>query len=283
MKRRIRMGLLAFFVFACLHSGAAWAEPISVLTYNIWGLTIGGKAPWRFEEIGRRLERYEIVTIQEAWDKKTEALVSAAGFPHVARGKKPNSMVGGAGLITLSRHPVLESEFLEYRACAGMDCFADKGALRTRVVFPDGYALDVYNTHLNAWMKVGVDFGAKAREKEIVELAGWIRERSAGVPYLVMGDFNAVESSENYRQMRASFGALDVFRSFRPHDLGETWDPANSWVADFLKPMRVDYIWASGLGEGDVADSVMEFTAPVRDGKHLSDHYGLSAVIERPR
>eukprot|EP00878_Enallax_costatus_P034654 GHUV01038440.1.p2 GENE.GHUV01038440.1~~GHUV01038440.1.p2 ORF type:complete len:122 (+),score=40.74 GHUV01038440.1:259-624(+) len=115
---------------------------LSVLTFNIWGLWLVSK---RREERVRHIAEYlrtcreDVVLLQEVWvDADAQALIKAgkaAGLLHCTHFR---SGMFGAGLVTLSRHPIIRHQFWRY-AAAGFassvtcgDYYAGKGALQER-------------------------------------------------------------------------------------------------------------------------------------------------------
>lgn len=228
------------------------------------------------------------MALQEAWDSETEIIVKRAGFPYVARSRNSHRLIGGSGLITLSRFPIVQKEFVPFRTCAGADCLSNKGVLRTRLALPDGSSVDIYNIHMNAWLRFGYDLGSKVRRRQIRTLRRLVRDRSvaAGVRWLVLGDANAPEGSRNYRELREGLQALDAYRELNPNalaDPGFTYDRRNPWIPRLpekhFPSVRIDYIWlAPELGRG-LRETRLEFEEPVREGKPLSDHYGLSGRL----
>jgi sphingomyelin phosphodiesterase 2 len=132
---------------------------LSVLTLNIWGL-------WRVskkrEERVRLIAQYlrscteDVVLLQEVWvDADAQTLIragKAAGLTHCTHFR---SGIFGAGLVTLSRHPIIRHQFWRY-AAAGFassigcgDYYAGKGVGWVRLSTPLG-EVDVFNTHLHA-------------------------------------------------------------------------------------------------------------------------------------
>ncbi|MGE0616369.1 MAG: sphingomyelin phosphodiesterase [Bacteriovoracia bacterium] len=294
-----RKYFVALLLGALLAVPGADAAQLSILTYNVFGLPapVGGKAAkakWRFAEIAARLGDYDVVALQEAWDKPTADLIKKSDLPHHATGPKPQQLFGGNGLITLSRYPIVKKGFREFRDCTGFDCFAKKGVLWTRLNLGAGRALDVYNTHLNAWDKgIGGDEGMRVRMSQIMELGMFIWQNSSGVPFVLMGDMNAEADSPEYERIRALTHGVDVYRVAN----GASGDPEiahgptyvageNSWIPDFMKafvkPQRIDYIWVSGARDLKVREARRNYMLVDHDGErvNLSDHFGVETEID---
>jgi endonuclease/exonuclease/phosphatase family metal-dependent hydrolase len=280
-------------------SGDVRAESLRVLTYNIFGLppaiSKAGKERWRYPVIAQQISAYDIVVIQEAWDRDTRALVDESGFPYHAHGPKPHQLMGANGLVTLSKFPIKQVRFLEFEDCVGFDCFAKKGALMIRVELPSGREIVVVNTHLNAWSKdLSGDPGQRTRLKQIQQLLFWIWEQSPFDPVLLMGDFNADQDTQEYRRVQELGAFSDLYREHMQStgavgdDLaGFTYVPReNTWITGLTAAVgkqRLDYVWWSGKGRRarvDHAERAFRKTLPHgKDQVHLSDHYGIAVDI----
>lgn len=274
---------------ALVFSSLASAQPeMHVLTYNIWGLykSISNHSSWRFGEIGRRLGEFDIVAVQEAWDKSTEDLISESNFPYVVRGPHAHKFPKDSGLVLLTRYPVLETEFMQFNKCAGFDCFTKKGVLRTRLSLPNGSSLDVYNTHMNAAISLaGQNIGYKIRKSQIQQFTKFLSARSAGVDYLILGDTNVPDDEKNYERMKRLFKVMDLFSLFTP-DPPKTYVPGeNTWVRPLPLPdvraERIDYIL---LREGSLLKlkNIQRTFEETVWNAHLSDHFGIKATLSLP-
>jgi endonuclease/exonuclease/phosphatase family metal-dependent hydrolase len=292
----------SFFVlatFVVFFAQSAHAQTLRVLTYNIFGLppTIGkaGKERWRYPAIAEKVAEFDIVVIQEAWDKGTRALIEDSNFPYHAHGPKPHKLMGANGLITLSKFPIKEVKFLEFEDCVGFDCFAKKGALLTRVELPSGQEIVVINTHLNAWSKdLSGDPGQRTRLKQIQQLLFWIWDRAPFDPVLLMGDLNAGQDTPEYNWLVGMGAFSDLYRNHvqssgaQGDDLhGFTYVPKeNTWIkgiTSLVGKQRLDYVLWAGKGRGArVHRAERAFRHTVAQGQeavHLSDHYGIAVDL----
>lgn len=203
----------------------------TVLSYNVKGL------PWpiakgrneALREIGRELGRMrredrqpDVVLIQEGFTRDIEALMRESGYAYRASGPKPQdtsksnglkldklAMPGpdrlrvlGAGLHVLSDWPIQRVWTTAFRSCAGIDCFANKGAMMVRIQ-PDGAPtpIDIVNTHLNS-KKAARSSTARtlaAHQGQTMELHSFIaRHRSAAFPLVAGGDYNVRNAPARY-------------------------------------------------------------------------------------
>jgi endonuclease/exonuclease/phosphatase family metal-dependent hydrolase len=112
-----------------------------------------------------------------------------------------------------------------------------------------------------------------------------VRERRGELPGVLMGDLNAVESSEALATLAAEVRFLDAFRTRHPDAPGFTvYQPVTA--PERRARRRVDYVLVvPGLAfPGVVVDSRVVLDAPGRlaDGTLLwpSDHYGVLADLK---
>lgn len=265
--------------------------PLRVLTYNIWGLPKPTEhAPWRYAEIARRLDPYDVVAFEETWSKKTDVVLPPKTHPYHAFGGKPHGLIGGSGLMAISRYPITESHFRAYKDCSEWECPASKGVLMFRVQVRFGVEIDFYATHLNAWESESL-----VRSSQILELVGMVHDHSDfSRPIVVLGDFNSDFRSINYWEL---VGNLSLRDSYEEHlarvpdptpeqRLGYTFDvQQNPWAAPALShedhSQRLDYVFFRDTGSIRlrVNDAALVMQEPVRDGMPLSDHYALTTLF----
>jgi endonuclease/exonuclease/phosphatase family metal-dependent hydrolase len=174
------------------------------------------------------------------------------------------------GPAILSRFPIVRSEVRRLPRCGGI--FDPRVAIAADVSTPWG-ELPVFSTHLS--------WGACQAE----DLAEFVLARRRALPGVLMGDFNAVESSPAIRHLVEDGGLVDTFRVVRPDDPGFTvWQ--RPWSDEPSVSRRVDFVFlVPGLDvAGRVLESRIVLDSPVRlaDGDLLwpSDHYGVLAELE---
>lgn len=173
------------------------------------------------------------------------------------------------GPAVLSRYPIATSEIHDLPRCRKF--FDPRVALRVVVSLPEG-TLPVISTHTSH------DECQARRVAEIAEAA------RGALPALVMGDFNAGESTPWIEALVRERGFLDVFRAANPDRDGATvWQPIH--VPERRAFRRVDYVFvAPGAGYATrVVASRVVLDSPRRleDGATLwpSDHYGVLAEL----
>lgn len=210
---------------------------LSVLTYNIhglpWPIADGRGAALR--AIGRELaamrkagRQPDVVLIQEGFRGEIADLVRVSGYRFWAAGPSRSDpapeappgraaaypavrypMAGegwgkftGSGLHILSDLPIVEVRREPYRACAGLDCLANKGVMLARISLPGGAGeIDVVNTHMNARKasRTPTARTLRAHNLQTEQLVSFInREHAANIPLLVGGDFNVRGAPARY-------------------------------------------------------------------------------------
>jgi endonuclease/exonuclease/phosphatase family metal-dependent hydrolase len=291
---------LAALLMALLASSPALAldasTPLTVLSHNVLH---GG--PWSGfagdgQRLGQRLDliaeelaalRPDVIALQEAAVSRRlgnvpERLARRLGYHHVHA--PATSYVFGDSVLSrlivgvlgfregpaiLSRFPILESEVTRLPRCvAAVD---PRVLLRARLDTPWG-AVDVFSAHISR---------DDCQARRVAEL---VAQRRHGLPSILMGDFNAVESSPAIQAMTEDGHFVDVYRRANPRDPGPTvWQRIDAETPTVRR--RVDYIFlVPGLEvRGEVARSRVVLDTPRRlaDGSTLwpSDHYGVLAEL----
>lgn len=278
---------------------------LNVLTYNIAALP-GGllQDVERLARIGVKfpLMGPDVVGFQETFHRKTSSLAIDPRYPFFSWGPDGGSGRVNSGLLALSRYRMLRTAELEYSSCFGMDCFSRKGALLTSVEVPAGepgrpaQQVDVYHTHLNSAGDETV------RLKQLRQLHRMIRAHSPPeVPVVLMGDFNFVPGSWEYRFVQEQMEMRDAYADLRDRNQwsdpelwnGFTFDyRRNSRLMDTFRARyrdsaRIDFVWlrgarcANGVAPIEARSARLAFADrdPVVDG-HLSDHFGLQMDLE---
>lgn len=157
------------------------AEGYSVVTYNIQRL------PWKRKGMEPLMALdHSIIYLQECFFRWSGKSVEDH-FPeyYVCKGKLQGVRLMNSGLVILSRFPILESEFVPFRACNpfSFDRLAEKGIL-SALVRIDGRPVRLVNTHLQSSSQE-YDPYSLVQLDELFEYLSTLRE-----PYLLGGDFN---------------------------------------------------------------------------------------------
>ena len=193
--------------------GVATEGQFSVITYNVAGLPaiISSAVTSRassIAEIGRRLNDYDIVHVQEDFNYNTELYESGNSHPY--RSTPMGPVPFGDGLNTLSKFPISDVERVEWMDCTGADCFTPKGFTRSRIEIAHEVYIDFYNVHANASNHPAA---AAARCKNIHQLSSYIKKQSRNNAVIVMGDMNAhyCYKSDNIKNLLSDNGLHDAW------------------------------------------------------------------------
>lgn len=264
---------------------------LRVLTFNIWGSPTA-KDPSRHEDIGRILGEQrklgtapQVVLIQEAFTSRAvRALTQLSGYPYSKLGPGAGTAKANSGLIILSEFPITASASVKYTRCTSWDCFANKGAVYSRLAIPGlPHPFEVFNTHMNA--DPDTDFWTpieQAQEmrflqsQELREFSDQYRRSEA--PVIYGGDFNFRPSGYDYESFvgftttnnaAEECGHLGPARCQGSQAAYQYWQSAiDHQFYDRGRSPRVDV---------QPIDFRQVFTEPVK-GRRLSDHPGVEVT-----
>jgi endonuclease/exonuclease/phosphatase family metal-dependent hydrolase len=251
-----------------------WAarHRLRVLTYNthlIEGSNIEAGAWWadkkpvvfhddpRHAQIIRKIldSGADVVAIEEVWssdrmDRFKNDLHSV--YPHYIRGTTGPATKAGSGIILVSKHPITDWNFVEFKDPQGSeDKWASKGLLWATIEV--GFTnMRVGMTH--AWTDAG---GA-----ECTNIQNLIQETLNGsgssMPGVLMGDFNIhrmgnITKYTKLNQLMSDAGATDSWITVHSPDASAasaTDDQVDNTLAQFFSPDRdtpapdcIDYIY----------------------------------------
>jgi hypothetical protein len=274
---------LTFAAFAAFASRTGNAAPVaegtergtfSLLTYNVAGLPvlISQSEPIRnMPQIGQLLNLYDLALVQEDFAYH-EALHTRSKHQYRSVPVVPDAKVGiGDGLNLFSRLPFSSFERVTWRACHGRfsdgaDCFAAKGfTFATEQVGPN-VAVDVYNLHMDSGGGPG---DIEARGRQVEQLLDFMDRHSANHAVLVAGDTNmGSESESQLLSMLKRAGLHDACRTLscgRPNLIDRVMYRSSVAVSLRVTALTVDSRFVR------------------EDGKDLSDHNAVGAVVEWTR
>jgi endonuclease/exonuclease/phosphatase family metal-dependent hydrolase len=220
----------------------------------------------------------DVIGLQEASTGRlrgdvAERVAEALGH-HVVRGPVIGVILTwllgfSEGPAILSRYPITAWEAHRLPSCE--DWWEPRIVVYAEVKAPGG-PLPVFSTHTS---------GETCQSERIAEL---VQERRRGRPAIVMGDFNAVESSEPIGALTGARGFLDAFRAANPDAPGPTvWQHVRSPRPTVRR--RVDYVFVAPGEHGVPAvlgsRVVVDAPRPGPDGAPLwpTDHYGVLADL----
>jgi endonuclease/exonuclease/phosphatase family metal-dependent hydrolase len=174
------------------------------------------------------------------------------------------------GPAIISRYPITTWKAYDLPRCGR---FTDPRVLLAAEIKTPGGHLHVLSTHISG------DACHARRVKELV-----LSYRNA-LPVLLMGDFNATETSPAVRLLATDAGLIDTFRLKNPTAAGATvWQRVNNPQPTASR--RVDYLFLlpGTTLPGHIHSSrvVLNSPRPLPDGRMLwpSDHYAVLTEIE---
>lgn len=190
---------------------SATAGSVLALTYNVAGLPefLSRSRPSVYTPlIGARLNRYDLVLLQESWQTPSpnpaaplrcyhEMLVAAAKHrykspparqPFGSDQRRPSALLSD-GLNVFSKFPLANTQREMWTRCVESfnDCYALKGFMFTPMQLAPGVQVHVYNLHMEAGWTEADD---AARDAAIEQLLSFIEQHSKGEAVIVGGDFN---------------------------------------------------------------------------------------------
>jgi endonuclease/exonuclease/phosphatase family metal-dependent hydrolase len=267
---------------------------LKVLTVNIWH----DQGPWpaRLRLLRAWIERldpdligFQEVLRGEGVDQLAE-LVEGRGYhtDYVAAMRLPDRGELDFGNAVASRWPIVDREAI---ALPDAGDWERRAALATTVDSPHG-EIGFTCTHLNWRFHHGI---VRERQVEVVAARAWKRRPEAGLPPIVVGDFNAEPDSDEIRYMKGlhSIGGrsvtfLDAWEvagdASLPGEAGRgiTWSNRNAYArVEFEPRRRIDYVFV-GLpgrpGRGAIEDCRVVCDAE-EDGVWPTDHFGVYAEL----
>jgi endonuclease/exonuclease/phosphatase family metal-dependent hydrolase len=203
MARQIAVTLLLAASVAAAPTGAAAqaSGTFSTLSYNVAGLLepfSSGNPAANTPIISCLIRDYHLVQVQEDFNYHAAHYDSCDDHPY--RSPTSGGMGMGSGLNLLSDFPYMDFGRITWNDCDGVDCLTPKGFTLARTRLASGVYVDVYNLHAQAET---TEAALAARRANILHLAGYIENNSAGNAVIVMGDTNTryTRSGDNIREL----------------------------------------------------------------------------------
>ncbi len=259
--RKVLLGLLPAVIVGMIWfvpyfvpkiNAAPSGTTIQVLTLNVWGNNhdLSGVEAWV------RQSGADIVMLQEvspAYAKDSLPHLRDI-YPYQSAQADPTRWGGN---ITLSRYPILSSEYIDLQVPGEPDP-------ERLIVDVQGKSIAVYNVHLafpagdfhlnppsqSFYFRVAFGFDDTKRNEQIAHLLDYLKSETH--PFVMAGDFNTSDFSVTYSQLAAQLRARGL--------------------PSFLPPLiRIDYIW-----HNDGLRTVESWQGPPVG----SDHLPLLATLE---
>jgi sphingomyelin phosphodiesterase 2 len=262
---------------------------LKILTFNTWGVPLFSRdRAARMRAIGRALATMDVdvALLQEVfYPGDRRLLIRMAAEGGLLHSRYFDSGLVGSGLLTLSRHPILESSFLRFRLngrpqdLIRSDYYAGKGIGRVRIGTPAG-PVDAYNAHFIApYLEWGPDRFAAHRVAQALEAGQYMAAQSADAPAFLGCDLNCYPDDDTYRTLLTA-GRLTQACA------GEDEPAERNGYATIHPPSRYDYIFArSGPTQELTARGTQialgGLPSPNPEGlRGYSDHYGVLTAFD---
>jgi len=273
------------------------------------------------------LEKYDIVCLQEMFslaNYRQQLLLTTAyekGFHYYAKSVDPHWLSGkfiDAGLVILSKYPILATDGMIYLNGNQIDSWAAKQVIYAKIQVSPTFFVHVFTTHMQASYYDNVEsvnvINDKARASQVQEIADFVKSKTDNSPYptIIAGDFNIDSRGENaeYKYMMDTLvTAMPTVKDLlqetdHPITYGDFEDVEHTHeenktmsvprelhlthTADHCCGLSIDYIFFADT-EANKREKILE----VRDTKveeffvdpkiftfsQLSDHYGVSTTL----
>lgn len=254
-------------------------------------------------------DQYDIICFQEvfgSWSHRRERFIellsNEAGFKyHVHSSDNDPSkynfgklgcigfsspfLTTDAGLLIVSKYPIIETNEIVFKQSKWSDAMARKGVLHARIKMNDTYIVNIFTTHLQSGIG---DEAHSIRMSQLKELRYFIinhNDARGFNPSILTGDFNmnGLEAPEYYtlkNQFQFTFPWIDTLRIQENTSYGH----ANIFDEERETKERIDYIFFSQSQEYGkwkcLHSSVNSFSVDDRSYKRISDHDGVEATFK---
>lgn len=280
---------------------------VKILTYNIFlrpPLVKNNADDFKNERLAEflktQIDRFDIICLQEMFSlanfrqKLLLKIAAEKGFPYHTKSVKSTWLSGkfiDAGLVILSRYPILATDAMIYRAGNQIDGWAAKQVIYAKIQISPTFFVHVFTTHMQAsyydnHATINV-INDQARATQVQEMADFIKQKTEGSPYpvLITGDFNIDSKGETaeYQYMMQTLSAARpnvrdllkeayndhpiTYGDFHeiPHEteLGQTVPAPKELLlthkADYCCGLSIDYILLSDT-QGNIDEKIMDVT-----------------------
>ncbi|XP_034110526.1 putative neutral sphingomyelinase [Drosophila albomicans] len=266
---------------------------LKILTLNIWGIPLvsSDRAP-RIDAICKELRSsdYDIVSLQEVWSQQDSEKLQQGTANVLPHAHYFHSGVMGAGLLVLSRYPILGTLFHAwsvngyFHRIQHADWFGGKGVGLCRILFGD-HIVHLYNAHLHAEYDNDNDEYKTHRVIQAFDTAQFIEAtRGNSVLQILAGDLNTQPQDISYKVLLYTSKMKDSCASdtIRTNECGR-----NSYTSPRLlekNPLgiRIDHIFVRGADH--INAEIVEYTLPFPErvpGQKFSfsDHEAVLAKL----
>ncbi|ELP84309.1 sphingomyelinase C precursor, putative [Entamoeba invadens IP1] len=307
------------------------SKPLRILTYNMYLRPMLVSAAGHDHKDSRlrvfcndRLQDFDVVCFQEVFKElnwRREKLLKKAkkaGFKWRIQTEKPlfPLFLVDAGLVIISRFPIVEKDFRMYTRGIYADAVASKGVLYAKIEVQPNRYIHVFDTHTQADYTLDLEKAKPSRERRMVhvkEYAEFVQEKTTGnnYPAICCGDFNVngragtdgTTESVEYKEFLQTFVVpngelIDLLlrdnHGVQPVTFGDSFVDASGTETPFdteityeeqcMDKSRLDYIFQLKR-EGEEPQltckncRVDKFPVKGRKFPFMSDHFGVTVDV----
>jgi endonuclease/exonuclease/phosphatase family metal-dependent hydrolase len=219
---------------------------------------------------------------------------ASISFPHIAESRAPSTFCQDSGLLILSKHKIVKSEFVPFgRNSTWSDYVCDKGVLYAQIEMSEGCIAHFITTHLDA-------HSAEIRQDQVVQIGKhvtkWIHDRefelgkSFNELMIICGNFNIDSRTYNahYTEMMKVFENLsfaDIFAYYNETGIHPCTSGNTAAVDHILvhtkalegdSSVRVVY---KNVEKRRIDYAIESFTMNEPVKMEISDHNGISLKL----
>lgn len=261
--------------------------------YNYRGIPFVSRdrAP-RIEAICKELSsgQYDIVSLQEVWSQQDSEQLQQGTLSVLPYSHYFHSGVMGAGLLVLSKYPILGTLFHAwsvngyFHRIQHADWFGGKGVGLCRILFGD-QIVHLYNAHLHAEYDNENDEYKTHRVIQAFDTAQFIEAtRGNSVLQILAGDLNTQPHDISYKVLLYTSKMTDscASDSFRTNECGRNSYTSKRALDKNPLGIRIDHIFVRGAD--NINAEIVEYTLPFPErvpGQKFSfsDHEAVLAKL----
>lgn len=212
----------------------------------------------------------DVLCFQELFSETSRDIAQSllsTKYPHNVVDERRRCIGVNSGLAVFSRHPIVDTYWMEFSHKRNIDLLTQKGCLAVRIQpTPLGMPVLVCTTHLQAggdsWFCTCCNAGTTADQvkfKQIEQMSKWIREHATSTDVVVLtGDFNLSPRENPLGQIQRFWpNARDAFNA-----------RITSYAYSVADNRRIDYAFVlvapPSLNSNSTIEEVQDFT--------LTDH-----------
>lgn len=270
---------------------------LKILTLNIWGIPLvsSDRAP-RIEAICKELSsgEFDIVSLQEVWSQHDSEQLQQGTSSVLPYSHYFHSGVMGAGLLVLSRYPILGTLFHAwsvngyFHRIQHADWFGGKGVGLCRILIGD-QIVHLYNAHLHAEYDNDNDEYKTHRVIQAFDTAQFIEAtRGNSVLQILAGDLNTQPQDITYKVLLYTSKMKDSCASdtIRTNECGRNSYTSARALAKNPLGIRIDHIFVRGADH--IKAEIVEYSLPFPErvpGQKFSysDHEAVLAKLRLTR